>query len=723
MLGIDFKALPQSDHTKIGSNGITLSGGQKQRVSLARALHLQSKFLIFDDVFSGLDADTENQVFQRIFGPDGILRHRKSTVILCTHSVRHLPNADHIIALGKDGRIIEQGTYADLIANQAYVRGLEIKSPSTSDSQAEINKAVSEDIPENANILERVTTLASLPEADTNARLRGDNTVYLIYFKSMGLILATAIFLSGACFAFLYVFPTVWLTYWAEDTARPVSTHDNGYYLGIYAMLQILSLLSLGAFVFLIFIAAVRKSGTVLHQKALTTLFHAPLRFITATDQGVITNLFSQDLNLIDTELPSGLLNTIFASFGSIGQAAVIATSSPLSYDLLPIPGCPTTLKPRALYNTTKGIVTLRAFGFMENDRAKNLDLLDTSQRPAYLLTMIQQWLTLVLNFVVALIALVLTSLATQLRSNSGFTGASLVTLMGFGDALASIVVFYTLLETSIGAIGRLRSFDETVKTEDRDEENIIPPPEWPQRGEIVPKGASASYDEDEEKAESSLALKQIHLSIQPGEKVAVCGRTGSGKSSLIALLLKLLEPSPQTPDAVYIDSTALRRIDRSTLRQRIICIPQDAVFLPDGSTFQANLDPSRVATPEDARSVLEAVGLFPFVAERGGLDAGMTASTLSRGLGGGGSEGGVLLLDEVSSGVDRAAEKAMQEVIGAEFGEYTVLAVSHHLDMIMGFDRVVVMDKGEVVEVGSPVVLAQDSATRFGELCRFRGK
>ncbi|KAI1486176.1 P-loop containing nucleoside triphosphate hydrolase protein [Biscogniauxia mediterranea] len=333
----------------------------------------------------------------------------------------------------------------------------------------------------------------------------------------------------------------------------------------------------------------------------------------------------------------------------------------------------------------------------MENDRAKNLDLLDTSQRPAYLLTMIQQWLTLVLNFVVALIALVLTSLATQPRSNSGFTGASLVTLMGFGDALVSIVVFYTLLETSIEAIGRLRSFDETVKTEDRDEENIIPPPEWPQRGEIALKGTSASYDEDEEKAEPSLALKQIHLSIQPGEK--------------------LLEPSPQTPDAVYIDGTAsLHRIDRSALRQRIICIPQDA----------------------DARLVLEAVGLLllPFVAERGGLDAGMTARGAAaallarpraqplgawrgrirgrrpaarRGELGGGPRDG-----EGDAGGDR---------IGAEFREYTVLAVSHHLDRIMGFDRIVVMDKGEVVEVGSPVVLAQDSATRFGELCRFRGK
>ncbi|KAI0601124.1 hypothetical protein F4775DRAFT_607254 [Biscogniauxia sp. FL1348] len=479
-------------------------------------------------------------------------------------------------------------------------------------------------------------------------------------------------------------------------------------------------------------------SYLILMTQPLSQLFQSlPLRLPNATDQCVITNLFSQDLNLFDTELPNSLLNTILAVFGAIGQAAVIATSSPylaISYPFLVALlyviqkfYLQTSRQLRLLdlevksplythfLGTTKGIITLRAFGFMENDRAKNLDLLDTSQPPAYLLTMIQQWLGVVLNFVVALIALILTSLATQLRSNSGFTGASLVTLMGFGETLSSIVLFYTLLETSIGAISRLKSFDATVETEDRDEEDIIPPPEWPQRGEIVLKGASASYDENEKKAESNLALKQIHLSIQPGEKVAVCGRTGSGKSSLIALLLKLLEPLTQTPDAVYIDNTALRRIDRTALRQRIICIPQDAVFVPDGSTFLESLNPSHVATPGEARSVLEARQLFSL--------ARAALRRRSLGLGGGGSEGGVLLLAEVSSGVDRATERAMQEVIRAEFREYTVLAVSHHLDMIMDFDRVVVMDKGGVVEVGRPVVLAQDSTTRFGELCRFRGK
>jgi ABC-type multidrug transport system fused ATPase/permease subunit len=107
---------------------------------------------------------------------------------------------------------------------------------------------------------------------------------------------------------------------------------------------------------------------------------------------------------------------------------------------------------------------------------------------------MIQSWLTLVLDLVVMVMAVVLTTLAVRLHSNSGFAGASLVTLMSFGENLSGIVIYYTRLETSIGAIGRLRTFNETVKPEDRDEEDITPPERWPYSGEIELQGISASY-------------------------------------------------------------------------------------------------------------------------------------------------------------------------------------------------------------------------------------
>lgn len=249
----------------------------------------------------------------------------------------------------------------------------------------------------------------------------------------------------------------------------------------------------------------------------------------------------------------------------------------------------------------------------------------------------------------------------------------------------------------------------------------------------------------DQADEKPSLALRDVHLKIGSGEKVAICGRTGSGKSSLIALLLKLLDPTAETAAQLEIDNTPLQSVNRAALRQRIIAVPQEAVFLPDGSTFQANLDPCDISSADECKDVLAAVGLLKFVEERGGVEAGMNASTLSAGqrqlmslgrallrrrirarnlgMGGGGSEGGVLLLDEVSSSVDRETESVMQEVIKKEFERYTVIAVSHRLDMIMDFDRVVVMDTGEVVEVGNPMILAEEADSRFGDLVRAGSK
>lgn len=122
-----------------------------------------------------------------------------------------------------------------------------------------------------------------------------------------------------------------------------------------------------------------------------------------------------------------------------------------------------------------------------------NKTYLDTSQRPAYLLAIIQRWLGFVLRLIVALLAIAIVTLATQLGSSTAFTGASLVTLMSFAEGLMYVITMYTLLETSIGAVARLKSFSEKVKPESSGNETLIPPPFWPQ-GAIKLSNVSATY-------------------------------------------------------------------------------------------------------------------------------------------------------------------------------------------------------------------------------------
>ncbi|KAK9770744.1 hypothetical protein SCAR479_12535 [Seiridium cardinale] len=724
-LPFDFATLPQGDRTNIGSDGITLSGGQKQRVALARALYLQSDLLVLDDVFSGLDVGTEEQVFRQVFGPDGLLRRRRTTVILCTHSVRHIRTADHIIALG-GGTIVEQGSFEQLMAGQGYVQRLGLNDSSDGDTLPERSTPQTRVQGTQPQLLHTTTTnTSSVAPVMNESRRFGDKTIYKHYFKSMGLFLAACCLFFATLWGFFTNFPTIWLTFWTDDIESGHPTHNSTYYAGIYGLLQVSAMISLFMLGVSLFIISVKRAGANLHQEALRTLIRAPLRFFTKTDTGVVTNLFSQDLNIIDTELPDATLNTLFCVAQAAGQAAIMLTSSPYLAISYPFLGALLYIVQRfylrtsrqlrfldletksPLYthflDTLKGVTTVRAFGFVAEDIRKNARLVDSSQRPAYLLLMIQSWLNFVLDLVVMFMAAILTTLAVLLHSKSGFAGASLVTLMSFGDTLSGIVTFYTALETSIGAIARLRTFNEDVKPEDREEEDILPPEEWPQTGVVELNGVSADYNAGDGTADTpSLALRDIHLTIKSGEKVAICGRTGSGKSSLIALLLKLLDPVADTAGNAIIDGTPLHRISRPALRQRIIAVPQEAVFLPDGSTFQANIDPSDGSTPEECQSVLEAVGFWSFVQERGGLDAGMSAGTLSAGqrqlmslgrallrrrirarnlgMGGGGSEGGILLLDEVSSSVDHETERVMQDIIKAEFKNYTVIA---YLDAI----------------------------------------
>jgi hypothetical protein len=107
---------------------------------------------------------------------------------------------------------------------------------------------------------------------------------------------------------------------------------------------------------------------------------------------------------------------------------------------------------------------------------------------------MIQEWLNLVLGLVVMIIAVVLVTLSVRLHSNSAFAGAALYSLITLGENLSGIVLYYTRLETSIGAIARLKAFNETVKPEDRDEEDMVLLEEWPQNGVVELNGVSACY-------------------------------------------------------------------------------------------------------------------------------------------------------------------------------------------------------------------------------------
>lgn len=743
MLKSDLRTLPMADETQVGSSGVTLSGGQKQRVALARALYLKTDIYVLDDFTVGLDKPTADEIVRRLFGDDGFLVRRKAAVVWCTHSVQYLHLAKHIIALSADGGILHQGSPDEVLQDRQVTLALEHDEKQHGGSDIGSELKLSDSPPPK-------------PPTDKSAsRARTEASVYAHYFSSLGLGLIIVSILTAFSVGFFSNAGPIWLKFWADNSFAipgPIS-RINAFYLGIYAAIQVSALISLVAFVALTVIGMAKVSGTTLHLRAVRALTQAPLRYLTKTDQGVIINYFSQDLNLIDMTLPSMLMNSSALALLTLGQSIVIAFGTPFilyAYPILIIIlyrlsryYLTTSRQLRLLElenksplytqfaDTVRGIASIRAFGWVGAYTTENHRLLDDSQRPQYLLEMLGIWLSLVLKLIVATIAVTVTVLVTQiasLRDRAGFVAAGFLALMRFGGMLNSVVQCWVQLEMSLGAVKRLKEFGETAGSENRVGEDLRPDEQWPKRGEIVIEGIDASYAEERFKdspEELGLALKGVSLKVSAGEKVALVGRTGSGKSSLILLLLRLLDPTSETKNNMSIDGLPLHRIDRDTLRQRIIAMPQDMVFLAAGETFKAALDPYARASDEECLTALGEVGLLDTVKEAGGLEACVTKDTLSHGQKQlfslaiavlrarvreqDGALGGVLLLDEITSNVDLETEKTIMGVIDRVFNGYSVLAVTHSLESVVSFDKVFVMAEGHVVNEGTPTSLIKD--------------
>ncbi|MBE3043326.1 ATP-binding cassette domain-containing protein, partial [Candidatus Bathyarchaeota archaeon] len=262
----DLAFLPHGDESSIGSNGLALSGGQKKRLSLARALYLDCAFFLFDDILSGLDADTEDQVFHRVFGPGGLLRRRGATAVMCTNSTHYLPFAHHIIALGEGGVVREQGTFEELSRGGGYIHSLSLNgNPHSNGREGPVPLAESKE----SDLKEPADLMPHEPRSkveDDRSRMLQDYTVYRHYLVSLGKRSIAAFTIFGFGWGFFYNWGTVWLKFWSEDLASAQQSHSNSFYVGLYGLFQATCLVSIFLSFFICFRTMIHTSGASLHK-------------------------------------------------------------------------------------------------------------------------------------------------------------------------------------------------------------------------------------------------------------------------------------------------------------------------------------------------------------------------------------------------------------------------------------------------------------------------
>ncbi|MAD85420.1 MAG: hypothetical protein CL912_20865 [Deltaproteobacteria bacterium] len=289
-----------------------------------------------------------------------------------------------------------------------------------------------------------------------------------------------------------------------------------------------------------LYMKLIPRSGAGLHKILLTSVMGAPQSFFDKTDSGLILNRFSQDMTLIDASLPGAAAMCFSAFLQCLAQFGLIATGS--TYMALACPAlvlCVYFLQSfylrtsrqmrfldleckSPLYThfteTIEGLSTIRAFGWEEHFLRENVELLDKSQRPHYLMYCIQRWFNLVLLLLVGLTAVIVVALATNLTSTTtgGRLGVSLSSIVNFNFSLGMFMMFWTQMETSLGAIARLKSFEKETVSEHKEEETFMPSHDWPTSGAIEFRNVSASHGYVNLQLVQSTNLLIFHLARLP---------------------------------------------------------------------------------------------------------------------------------------------------------------------------------------------------------------
>ncbi|THY75978.1 putative ABC transporter [Aureobasidium pullulans] len=716
----DIASLSDRDNTQLGSKGVSLSGGQKARLALARAVYARKELILLDDVFSALDVNTVEVIIRRLLGQNGLLPRLRSTVIIVTHSHKVIRMAEQVIVLSKDGRIANQG-------RPNLSLECELQSSAADGSFERANT----DAVQVAKI--QAPKGPSTEDKEDLARKTGEWRIYKFYFRNFQKKYLAMFIACSMGAAFSSRFSQVWLKWWTTDGGSNI-----GFYLAIYAFLALAQTCFSNLNMWVVFLKMIPDSAISMHQTLLATVAGAASSVFYQTDSGAILNRFAQDMYLVVGTLPTSLIASGNTLCETIASLAMISTGA--SYMGITIPFVilviyliqkvylQTSRQLRLLeieargpiyshfLETIEGVVSIRAFGWEEEATQIHNRLLDIARSPYYLLSCIQRWLKLVSDLIVAALAVLVVALAVSQRgtTSAGLLGVALTNILGFSQSLTRLVTEWTTLETSLGAIARIRSFATTTEQESSTVTHEATQ-DLVTRGAVVFSGAFAKYTSDP----GAYDLNNVSFKIAPGTKVAICGRTGSGKSSLMLALFRLL---PLRHGNIFVDGTDIKDVNPGVLRRSIIAIPQHPFLLP--GTVRENLDPENELSDADLLAAIDKVHLLELINSRGGLDTDIDQQSLSQGqaqllclaravL----RKSRLVVLDEATSSLDAETDAVIREVLNTSFKDCTIISIAHRTATILESEIVIMMDAGSVTAIATPDELRASNA-QFKELC-----
>ncbi|KFQ15007.1 Canalicular multispecific organic anion transporter 2, partial [Leptosomus discolor] len=765
-LKTDLEVLPGGDQTEIGEKGINLSGGQRQRVSLARAVYSNSDIYLLDDPLSAVDSHVAKHIFDKVIGPDGVLKGK--TRILVTHGISFLPQVDHIVVL-VDGKISEMGSYQDLLKqnkafaeflrNYALDEDIEEDEPtilpqhcpvcpfSLNDSfvltrQLSVVSSEGGECPNKMStkrrVCEKKPAEPPLPRKNPNEKLIQAETtetgmvkltVFWQYVKAVSPVISLVICFLYCCQNAAAIGANVWLSDWTNEPVINGTQHNTAMRIGVYAALGLLQGLIVLICSFTLAMGGINAART-LHAALLENKFHTPQSFYDTTPTGRIINRFSKDIYVIDEVIPPTILMFLGTFFTSLSTMIVIIASTPL-FAVVIVPLAILYFFVQRFYvatsrqlkrlesvsrspiyshfsETVSGASVIRAYGRVKSFIDISDLKMDENQKSCYPGIVSNRWLGIRVEFVGNCIVLFAALFAVVGKNslNAGLVGLSVSYALQVTLSLNWMVRMTSELETNIVAVERIKEYSETETEAPWIIEGKSPPEDWPSKGELEFVNYSVRYRKG-----LDLVLKGLNLQVHGGEKIGIVGRTGAGKSSMTLCLFRILEA---VKGEIKIDGVKISEIGLHDLRSRLTIIPQDPVLF--SGTLRMNLDPFNKYSDEEIWKALELSHLKRFVSSQPSMldyecsEGGENLSVgqrqlvcLARALL---RKTRILILDEATAAIDLETDDLIQMTIRTQFEDCTVLTIAHRLNTIMDYTRVLVLDNGTIAEFDTPANL-----------------